>query len=374
VINEANRKWLEGELGLLFRNLYIKGIARLHRRSELKLSHPKLVHLVDPTRFAAHLKSIAPRGLHVFVQPPPDSSPNPDRVLRYLARYINGGPISNSRIVSHESNSTDDGSGFVTFKARSYRTSTLSRSTSSATATSQKADADAGSISHAGNSPVGDAASVGVPSSSLTARHASTPAMDEIKISGIEFVGLWCIHLLPKSFSRIRHYGGLSNGQRKKYLAECRQVLDLTPTVGDAATATDAASVLVEPTVGDAASVELITVGDAASVVETIMGDAASVLVATGDTSTAAQLIAAAAATLLIATSIASDSPDIDPQTGIPKYYCHSCDAAMRCIDRTRRRSWNEIFNSLHRPAWYSRPPRTKAAARAPPVLVKVTT
>ncbi len=58
------------------------------------------------------LASLAPRGYRVFVQHPPTHSTDPQIVLKYLARYVSGGPISNRRLVSWEN-------GQVTFMAHS---------------------------------------------------------------------------------------------------------------------------------------------------------------------------------------------------------------------------------------------------------------
>ena len=44
-----------------------------------------------------------------------------------------------------------------------------------------------------------------------------------------EFIRRFLLHVLPRGFQRIRHYGLLSNCLRKARLAECRQLLEVKP-------------------------------------------------------------------------------------------------------------------------------------------------
>ena len=110
----------------------------------------------------------------MFVQPPPTNSTDPIVILKYLARYVSGGPISNSRLVSWEN-------GQVTFLARS------------------KEDALPGQAKEK------------VP----------------ITISEVEFVRRWATHILPKGFTRVRHYGMSANRHRAAYLQKCRELLGI---------------------------------------------------------------------------------------------------------------------------------------------------
>ena len=45
------------------------------------------------------------------------------------------------------------------------------------------------------------------------------------KLPADEFIGRFLSHVLPDNFMRIRHYGFLSNGNRKKKLAAIRKLL-----------------------------------------------------------------------------------------------------------------------------------------------------
>ena len=91
-------------------------------------------------------------------------------MLKYLARYMTGGPISDRRLVRHEH-------GHVTFRART------------------------------GKQPGG---------SDETA---------EVRLPGAEFVRRWALHILPQGYTKTRRFGGYSNRHRKRYLTACRELL-----------------------------------------------------------------------------------------------------------------------------------------------------
>jgi hypothetical protein len=47
-----------------------------------------------------------------------------------------------------------------------------------------------------------------------------------MRLPALEFVRRLLLHVLPRGFVRIRHYGLLSNRQRREDLALCRQLLE----------------------------------------------------------------------------------------------------------------------------------------------------
>jgi len=47
----------------------------------------------------------------------------------------------------------------------------------------------------------------------------------ELTLSGIEFIRRFLMHVLPKQFVRIRHYGLLSNRVRKEKMILCRNLI-----------------------------------------------------------------------------------------------------------------------------------------------------
>jgi hypothetical protein len=158
------------ELGRRFRDKFIAGMKRLHRRGELKLGPLSLVRQYED--FAAWADTLAAGDWNVYIQPPPSARSDPEDVLKYLARYLTGGPISDRRLIAHENDE-------VTFWARSR-------------------DKKAGNPSR------------------------------PFSLSGPEFVRRWALHILPKGFTKSRHYGGFSGRLRRDYLSRCRALLKLT--------------------------------------------------------------------------------------------------------------------------------------------------
>jgi len=88
-------------------------------------------------------------------------------VIEYLGRYTHRIAISNNRIVSHTAT-------HVTFRAKSYKEGGENK---------------------------------------------------EITVTVEEFIRRFLMHVLPKGFVKIRHYGILSNSSKKKKLALCRRIL-----------------------------------------------------------------------------------------------------------------------------------------------------
>jgi hypothetical protein len=97
----------------------------------------------------------------------------PEAVLRYLSRYTHRIAISNRRLVS-----VDDGG--VAFRWKDYREDGLAR-------------------------------------------------WKTMTLSTHEFIRRVLIHVLPKGFHRIRHYGLLANGNRAEHLAKARELLGVAP-------------------------------------------------------------------------------------------------------------------------------------------------
>jgi hypothetical protein len=151
-----------------FRDKFLAGLAKLHCQGQLKL-YAKWYGLRDPAAFAAWLKTFQDQAWVVFIEPPPTEKANPADVVKYLARYLTGGPISDRRLL-------DDQDGQVTFWAR-------------------------GRDKHTGHQ-----------------REAYT-------LPGAEFVRRWALHILPKGFVKSRCFGGFSCKRRKAYLAQCRTLL-----------------------------------------------------------------------------------------------------------------------------------------------------
>ena len=55
--------------------------------------------------------------------------------------------------------------------------------------------------------------------------------------SGVEFLWNWCLHILPKGFTKVRCYGGWSNTRRGDYLSLCERLSPVMPEPADEPTA-----------------------------------------------------------------------------------------------------------------------------------------
>ena len=64
-------------------------------------------------------------------------------------------------------------------------------------------------------------------------------AIEEIQLSGIEFVRRWSQHILAKGLVRTRRFGGYSTHHRKRYLRQCRDLLELTDEVASPESSAD---------------------------------------------------------------------------------------------------------------------------------------
>jgi hypothetical protein len=160
----------------LFRGKFLAGLVKLHRTGRL-VFQGSLARLADRHAFASLLERARRKEWVVYAKPP---FGGPELVLRYLARYTHRVAISNSRLLSVED-------GHVTF---AYR---------------DRADGD---------------------------------QRRTIRLPATEFLRRFLLHVLPKGFAKVRHYGLLSN--RSEKLERCRQLL-ATPRQ-ETAPAPDAAS------------------------------------------------------------------------------------------------------------------------------------
>jgi hypothetical protein len=160
-------------LSACFRDKFLAGLTKLHRDGKLKLTD-EWSHLQDPAAFRDWLQPSRDCDWVVFIEPPPTEDANPTQVLKYLARYLTGGPISDGRLIDHQD-------GKVTFWAR-------------------------GRDKQAGNQ------------------------REPYTLPGAEFTRRWALHILPKGFVKSRCFGGFSCRHRKTYLGSCRQLLGVERT------------------------------------------------------------------------------------------------------------------------------------------------
>ena len=153
----------------MFREHFVRGFERLLKDGKLKLKG-EFRYLRAAAGRDKLLQELRAVTWVAYIEPPPTSECRAETVLKYLARYLTGGPISNARIVSADEHE-------VTFLARE------------------------------GKVPGGEAKQV------------------PITITTTEFVRLWSLHIFPKGYTKTRRYGGWSNTRRDTYLKTCSQHL-----------------------------------------------------------------------------------------------------------------------------------------------------
>lgn len=152
-----------------FRKRFLRGLTRLHKTGKLKLEG-EYTHLRDADTFGSWLSPLEQVDWVTYIQPPPTESSDPANLVKYLARYLTGGPISDYRITDYDGHR-------VTFTART------------------------GNV------------------------HGGSDQTERINLPVDEFVRRWCLHILPSGYTKSRRFGGLSNHHTKRYLAECRILL-----------------------------------------------------------------------------------------------------------------------------------------------------
>jgi Putative transposase/Transposase zinc-binding domain len=158
-------------LGKLFRRLFLTRLIELHSTSRLTF-FGSMAHLVDRRAFLRHLAPVRTKRWVVYAKPP---FAGPEAVLAYLSRHTHRVAISNRRLI------TFDETGVTFYK--DYRRSGPER------------------------------------------QQAMTLAADE-------FIRRFLLHVLPRGFHRIRHYGLLAASSRKAGLALARELLAVAPPAG----------------------------------------------------------------------------------------------------------------------------------------------
>jgi hypothetical protein len=152
-------------LARLFRAKFIAMLSAAHAGGLLRFfnTHAGLADRKNFKRFLGPLRHI---GWRVHCKPP---FAGPSQVLRYLSRYTHRVAISNQRLVAADN-------GGIAFRWKDYRADHRVR-------------------------------------------------WKTMTLAPAEFIRRFLIHVLPKGFHRIRHYGLLANGNRKEMIARARQLL-----------------------------------------------------------------------------------------------------------------------------------------------------
>jgi hypothetical protein len=152
-------------LSRLFRGLVLAKLRSAHQAGRLKFFGDH-AHLDDARAFKAYLAPLRNIAWVVYAKRP---FGGPQAVLAYLSRYTHRVAIANSRLIAFDNNS-------VSFKYKDYR----------------------------------------------------IEGPDRYKVMTLatnEFIRRFLIHVLPKGFHRIRHYGLLASGNRAANIAQARKLL-----------------------------------------------------------------------------------------------------------------------------------------------------
>ncbi len=156
-------------LGKLFRRLFLTRLLALYDAGRLAF-FSSMAQLGDRRAFLRHLAPVRKKHWVVYAKAP---FAGPQAVLAYLSRYTHRVAISNRRLIAF------DEAG-VTFRYKDYRRDGADR------------------------------------------QQVMTLAADE-------FIRRFLLHVLPRGFHRIRHYGLLAGSTRKAGLALARDLLAVAP-------------------------------------------------------------------------------------------------------------------------------------------------
>jgi hypothetical protein len=152
-------------LSVLFRRLFLEMLLAAHEAGRLQFFGAHAA-LADKTAFRAYLRRLRSIKWVVYAKQP---FAGPRQVLRYLSRYTHRVAISNRRLISADQNG-------VTFKYKDYRLDG-------------------------------------------SARHKT------MTLTTDEFIRRFLLHVLPKGFHRIRHYGLLAKANCAANIARARELL-----------------------------------------------------------------------------------------------------------------------------------------------------
>jgi hypothetical protein len=150
-------------LSKVFRGKFHAGLKHLFRRQKLQF-HCSLESLAQPKVFAKFLRQLFRQDWIVYAKRP---FGGPEHVLHYLARYTHRVAISNHRLLAFENDR-------VTFRWKDYTHGNKKR---------------------------------------------------KMTLSTDEFLRRFLLHILPRGFTRIRHFGILANRSRPEFVPLCRQLL-----------------------------------------------------------------------------------------------------------------------------------------------------
>jgi hypothetical protein len=151
-------------LGKVFRGKLVSALRNLYRRGQLQC-HGSLKALREPRAFHQFLRTLYQQEWVVYAKKP---FGGPEHVLQYLSRYTHRVAISNHRLLGMED-------GRVTFRWKDYAHGSRKR---------------------------------------------------KMTLTAQEFIRRFLLHVLPRGFVRIRHFGWMANRSRARSAAACRLLLE----------------------------------------------------------------------------------------------------------------------------------------------------
>jgi hypothetical protein len=146
-----------------FRRLYLAGLAQTYAQGQLTLAG-RCRALIEPTPWQHFFAALRDKEWVVYAKEPLG---DPQHVLKYLARYTHRVAISNHRLLALEN-------GQVTFRYKDY-----------------------------------------------TRGHR----LRTLTLEAVEFLRRLMLHVPPRGFHRMRHFGFLANRVRQEKLTQCRALL-----------------------------------------------------------------------------------------------------------------------------------------------------
>ena len=282
-------------LRTLYRKKFLAGLKRLHRRGLLKLEGQwKPLQQADNWQEFLDQLEQAEWVSHITAAPQPGKS-SAQQVLKYLARYLGGGPIADSRIVSC-------GDSTVTFLARSGEQTGGSRQ------------------------------------------------QQPITLTQLEFTRRWCLHILPSGFTRTRRFGYWSNTNREQAVERIAIALEQSdlPLPENALqfgpfdeTVDGTADRSVDETVTHAAGSQRL------------VGEADSDSVANPVPSESSESVESSESTQSVDYNDVPD--DFGNHCGADHPRCRCCKTPLIPHRFNAKPSWSVVMSSPYRPKWYHR-------------------
>jgi hypothetical protein len=152
-------------LGKLFRGKFLAGLRAAYAAGDLRLAG-SAAGLADPAAFQRLVTALYRQSWVVYAQPP---FGGPEHVFRYLGRYSHRVAIANSRLAAV-------GDGHVSFTWKDY---------------------------------------------------ADGSRVKVMRLTADEFLRRFLLHVLPKGFVRVRHYGLMAGANVATKLPRCRELLGM---------------------------------------------------------------------------------------------------------------------------------------------------